>query len=59
MNIIISLVNAMKNEQCFLFNSPLILEKGIRNLKRGRKIVGVIIHHPTEFPEEMHCTQIS
>lgn len=59
MNIIIPLENTMKNELCIFSNTPLISEKGIRNLKRVRKIVGVIIHHPTDFTEDMHSIQIS
>lgn len=59
MNIIIPLENAMKNELCIFSNPPLISQKGIKNPNRGRKIVGVIICHPTELTEGMHCIQIS
>lgn len=58
-NIIMPLENAMKNDLCFFSNLSLVSEKRIQNLKRGIKIMGVIIHHPTEFTEEMHCILIS
>lgn len=52
-NTIIPLENAMKNE-LYIFSNPLLISKtGIKNLKRVRKIVRVIIHHLTEFTEEM------
>lgn len=51
--------NAMKHELCTFSNPPLFPEKGFRNLKGQEKTVGVMMHHPTEFTEEMHCIQIS